>query len=139
MGKTYKEAMFPCPSESHVRGFSNPNMLGVNLVAKKKNKIKLKKKKNVVAKLYPTLCNSMECSLLSSSLHGISPGKNTGVCCHFLLQGIFLTQLSNPGLLYSRWTLCRLSNQVSPYHQQAPSPTSRVHGNVRIVRETEQK
>ena len=23
------------------------------------------------------------------------PGKNTGVCCHFLLQGIFLTQGSN--------------------------------------------
>ena len=23
-----------------------------------------------------------------------------GVCCHFLLQGIFLTQGSNPNLLY---------------------------------------
>ena len=28
-----------------------------------------------------------------------SPGKNTGVSCHFLLQGIFLTQGLNPGLL----------------------------------------
>ena len=28
-----------------------------------------------------------------------SPDKNTGVGCHFLLQGIFLTQRSNPGLL----------------------------------------
>ena len=28
-----------------------------------------------------------------------SPGKNTGVGCHFLLQGIFLTQGSNPRLL----------------------------------------
>ena len=27
-----------------------------------------------------------------------SPGKNTGVGCHFLLQGIFPTQGSNPGL-----------------------------------------
>ena len=27
------------------------------------------------------------------------PGKNTGVGCHFLLQGIFLTQESNPRLL----------------------------------------
>ena len=27
-----------------------------------------------------------------------SPGKNTGVGCHFLLQGIFLTQGLNPGL-----------------------------------------
>ena len=29
-----------------------------------------------------------------------SPGKNTGVDCHFLLQGIFLTQGSNPCLLH---------------------------------------
>ena len=29
-----------------------------------------------------------------------SPGKNTGVCCHLLLQGIFLTQGSNLHLLH---------------------------------------
>ena len=29
-----------------------------------------------------------------------SPGKHTGVGCHFLLQGIFLTQGLNRGLLY---------------------------------------
>ena len=34
-----------------------------------------------------------------------SPGKNTGVGCHFLLQGIFPTQESNPCLLYCRWIL----------------------------------
>ena len=34
----------------------------------------------------------MDCSPPSSSVHGNSPGKNTGVGCHFLLQGIFLTQ-----------------------------------------------
>ena len=28
------------------------------------------------------------------------PGKNTGVGCHFLLQGIFLTQGLNPHLLH---------------------------------------
>ena len=28
------------------------------------------------------------------------PGKNTGVGCHFLLQGIFPTQGSNPSLLH---------------------------------------
>ena len=33
------------------------------------------------------------------------PGKSTGVGCHFLLQGIFLTQASNPGLLHCRQTL----------------------------------
>ena len=36
----------------------------------------------------------MDCSLLGSSVQGNSPGKNTGVGCHFLLQGIFLTQES---------------------------------------------
>ena len=35
-----------------------------------------------------------------SSVHGIFLGKNTGVCCHFLLQGIFLTQGLNPYLLH---------------------------------------
>ena len=33
------------------------------------------------------------------------PGKNTGVGCHFLLQGIIPTQGSNPGLLIARWIL----------------------------------
>ena len=33
------------------------------------------------------------------------PGKSTGVGCHFLLQGIFLTQGSNPGLQHCRQTL----------------------------------
>ena len=34
-----------------------------------------------------------------------SPGKNTGVGCHFLLQSIFPTQGSNPGLLHCRQIL----------------------------------
>ena len=38
-----------------------------------------------------------------------SPGKNTGVGCHFLLQGIFPTQESNLGLPHCRQTLYRLS------------------------------
>ena len=40
-----------------------------------------------------------------------SPGKNTGVGCHFLLQGIFPTQESNPGLLYCRQMIYSLSHQ----------------------------
>ena len=44
-----------------------------------------------------------------------SPGKNTGVSCHFLLQEIFLTQESNPGLLHCRQTLYQLSNKGSPF------------------------
>ena len=34
-----------------------------------------------------------------SSVHADSPGKNSGVGCHALLHGIFLTQGSNPRLL----------------------------------------
>ena len=41
------------------------------------------------------------------------PGKNTGVGCHFLLQGIFPTQGSNPGLLHCRQTLYPLGHQGS--------------------------
>ena len=41
-------------------------------------------------------------------------GKNTGVSCHFLLQGIFLTQGSNPGLLHCRQILYHLSHHRSP-------------------------
>ena len=33
------------------------------------------------------------------------PGKNTGVGCHFLLQGIFPTQGSNPGRPHCKQTL----------------------------------
>ena len=42
------------------------------------------------------------------------PGMNTRVGCHFLLQGIFPTQGSNPGLLHCRQTLYQLSHQGSP-------------------------
>ena len=41
------------------------------------------------------------------------PGKNTGVGCRFLLQGIFPTQGSNPGLLHCRQMLYHLSHQGS--------------------------
>ena len=41
------------------------------------------------------------------------PGENTGGGCHSLLQGIFVTQESNPGLLHCRQILYRLSHQVS--------------------------
>ena len=43
-----------------------------------------------------------------------SPGKNAGIGCHSLLQGIFPTQGSNPGLLHGRQILYRLSYQRSP-------------------------
>ena len=48
------------------------------------------------------------------------PGNNTGVGCHFLLQGIFLTQGSNPGLLHCRQILYNLSHTFD-YNPHIPS------------------
>ena len=42
------------------------------------------------------------------------PGKDTGVGCHFLIQGIFLTQGLNPGLLHCRQILYQLSYKGNP-------------------------
>ena len=52
--------------------------------------------KSEVAQSCPTLCDPMDCSPWNF------PGKSTGVGCHFLLQEIFLTQGSNPGLPHYR-------------------------------------
>ena len=64
---------------------------------------------------------SESCSLVSNSLqpHGLhspwnSPGQNTGVGSLSLLQGIFPTQRSNPGILHCRQILYQLSYQGSP-------------------------
>ena len=87
----------------------------------------------------PTLCDPMDCSPPGSSVHGDSPGKNTGVGCHALLQGIFPTQGSNRVPYIScigRWILYHLSHQVSlPAQQQRLSgewrapPLSAGHGD----------
>ena len=57
------------------------------------------------------LCDLMDCSLPGSSVHGVFQAKSSGVVCHFLLQEIFPSQGSNPGLLHCRQTLSRLSHQ----------------------------
>ena len=65
-------------------------------------------------------CAMLTCSAVSDSFqpHGLqptrvlcpwnSPGKNPGVDCYSLLQRIFPTQGSNPGLLHCRWILYQL-------------------------------
>ena len=67
-------------------------------------------------------CQSVSCVQLfaipwprahQATLPWDSPGKNTGVSCHSLLQRIFLTQGSNPCLLHSRQILYHLSHQGS--------------------------
>ena len=153
----------------------------------------------LVAQSCLTLCDLMDCSLPGSSVPGDSPGKNTGVGCHALLQdlpnpgdlpipgieprspalqadsllseppgkpknmgvgslsllqGNFLTQESNRGLLHRRQTVYQLRYQGSPYGliqfssvtqsiptlcdpmnrsmpPPCPSPTPGVHSNSR--------
>ena len=64
---------------------------------------------------------SENCSVMfhSSQPHGLyspwnSPGQNTGVGSLSLLQGIFPTQRSNPGLPHWKWILYQLSHQGTP-------------------------
>ena len=68
---------------------------------------------------------SESCSVMSDSLrpNGLyspwdSPGQNTGVGCLSLLQGIFPTQGSSPGLPHCRWILYQLSHQGSPIFKE---------------------
>ena len=65
----------------------------------------------LVTKSCPTLCDPIFCSPPGPSVHGILPGKNTGVGCHFLLHGFFLIQGSNPGLWHCRQILYCLSHR----------------------------
>ena len=62
-----------------------------------------------------TLCDPMGCSPPGSSVHGDSPGRNTGVGCYSLLQIIFTTEGLNPGLLHCKQILNCLSHQESPW------------------------
>ena len=58
----------------------------------------------LVIQLCPTLCDPMDCSPPGFSLHGDSPGKNTRLGCHDLLQGIFPTQVSYiAGRFFTVW------------------------------------
>ena len=69
------------------------------------------------------VCAALSRSVMYDSLHPFriqptrllcpwdSPGKNTGVGCHALLQGIYPTQGSNPGLLHCSRILYRQSHQ----------------------------
>ena len=75
----------------------------------------------------PTLCYPMVCSPPGVSVHGDSPRKNTGVDCHFLLQGIFPIQGSNLCLLWLlHWQAdsLPLAPPGKPHHLAEPTPNS---------------
>ena len=67
----------------------------------------------LLAKSCPTLVTPWTVACQASLYVGF-PGKNTGVGCHFLLQGIFPTQELNLGLLHCRQILYCLSYKGSP-------------------------
>ena len=69
---------------------SNTSMTGINWTVYAANKCSV---------MSDSLQPHGLCSLPGSSVRGLFPGKNTGVDCHFLLQGIFLMQRSRLGLL----------------------------------------
>ena len=62
-----------------------------------------------VAPSFLTLCNPMDYTSPWNS-----PGQNTRVGSLSLLQGIFQTQGSNPGLPHCRWILYQLSHEGRP-------------------------
>ena len=66
----------------------------------------------LVAKSYLTLLWPHRLKSIRLLCPWDSPGKNTGVGFHFLLQGIFLTQESNPNLLHRQADSLPLSQQI---------------------------
>ena len=75
------------------------------------------------------VCNSldpMDLSLPGSSVRGDSPGKNPGVGCPALLQGIFPTQGQNPGLLHCRRILYPLNHQGRPLYRKSRGKTRKL-------------
>ena len=67
-----------------------------------------------------TLCDTIDCSLPGSSVHGIlqAYSRNTGMGCHALLQGVFLTQGLNPDLPHYRQILNLLTYSGSPVYSE---------------------
>ena len=79
----------------------------------------------LVAQLCLTLWDLMDCSPPGSSVNGVSPGKNTRVGCHALLQGIFPNQGLNSGLphaggFFTLWAIREVQEYWSGY--PIPSP-----------------
>ena len=63
----------------------------------------------------------MDCKPSGSSIYGNLQARNTGVGCHFLLQGIFQTQGWSLGLLCCGQTIYHLSHQGSFSCCEAPA------------------
>ena len=75
-----------------------------------------------------TLCDPMDCSPSGSSVHGDSPGKNTGVGCCALLQEAFPIQGSNPCLLHLPVLLGMFFNTSATWE----APYNKSRGNITL-------
>ena len=73
-----------------------------------------------VALSCPTLCNAMGCAAHQAPLSMGFPRQDTGVGCHFLLQGILLTQGLNLRLLH--WQ----AYSLPLYHLESPIPEASI-------------
>ena len=89
------------PSVSHTQLVHSVNLLPKCMVV-------------LITQSFLTLCNPMDCSPPGSSVHGVLQARILGVNCHSLLQRIFPTQGSNPGLLGYRQILYHLSYREDP-------------------------
>ena len=74
-----------------------------------------------VTRVCQGLCDPLDCSPVRLLCPQDFPGKNTGMGCHFLLQGIFLTQRLNLCLLHWQKDSLSLSHQGSLTHLLASS------------------
>ena len=92
-----------------------------------------------VAQLCRTLWDPRDCSPPGPSVQVDSPGKNTGVGCHALLQGIFPAQELNPGLPPCRWILDHLSHWGSQFkirretHTHTNNPSLKLSDAIKIM------
>ena len=89
-----------------------------------------------VAQSCPSLCDPVDCSPPGSSVYGDSPGKNTAVGRHALLQGIFPTQGSNPRLPRCRRILYQLRHQGSPKRGGQEGTTNKILDFLSKIKQT---
>ena len=99
--RTFLVSAMEIPHPGKTQAFGSPSLSFIVLTVK-------------LAQSCPTFCDPHGLQPTMLLRPWDSPGKNTGVGCHFLLQAIFPTQGSNPGLPRCRQTLYHLSHQGSP-------------------------
>ena len=89
-------------------------LLTLSIVFSLGDGIQERRKCVLVAQLCPTLCSTMDCSLPSSSVHGILQTRTLEWVAVPFSRGSFLTQGSNPDFPHCREILYHKSHQGSP-------------------------